>query len=704
MKKIIILLIGLFLINMVYAETILLNETCDGTSLNSSIWQSTGTISLNNGICRMVSTGASPWTFMAVRNPFNASTNNVLMILNFSATQDSAGNYYTMVSMDRTETLKERYISTERTVNSGDTRNETNDIFAYLNTSQEARAEYVVLKLKWNSTSFAGQQISNLSKFVSPKSKNYSINLTVSAVGLTSAKTNISSFIVCNDGNNDWLCDSTQANISLNPLNYFNASNITRNSSSENLNFNITFEDNQYLYAFKINVSINGTTYYNFTNESLNGLKNYTFINTTNIHNWLNGDYLVDIYATDAAGDINTWARQQYKFTLFRGDIDNCSQYTDIALNISYYDITSNALLTIDEVGYDFNFSFYSDLTKQLTGYHTGITSHKFCTSWHVPSNFIYTMNGQLITIKKSGYVTTSYNIPSANPLYLNFSNITYLKIYMLPTNETTTTKFTWLTDTYLSVTGTMYVHICNIDGTKTLYQSVPIINGVAYANLQLISQSYSYSVLYDGVLYEDLEGYSKCHVESADTVNYFILVNPSTVSETLGMYSIVCNLTKTGNDTVKMSWSVNPESDATIIGCIYAYRYGPIAYNLSYTSCVNNTFSIERTIPDNSFNYEVKGRLYQSGYSVPCSQVVTFQHDNYARTWGLSGLFSVILLILSFALFYAGDDTKMLVGAICGIILSWIIGILAFEWPIISALCAFVLVIGLVGRSASRR
>jgi hypothetical protein len=45
-----------------------------------------------------------------------------------------------------------------------------------------------------------------------------------------------------------------------------------------------------------------------------------------------------------------------------------------------------------------------------------------------------------------------------------------------------------------------------------------------------------------------------------------------------------------------------------------------------------------------------------------------------------------------------------MFIGGIMGIILSWLIGILAFDWQLVTAVCVFLLIIAYVGRSASKR
>jgi hypothetical protein len=286
----------------------------------------------------------------------------------------------------------------------------------------------------------------------------------------------------------------------------------------------------------------------------------------------------------------------------------------------------------------------------------------------------------------------------------LDNNNLYNLKIYLILTNESTSTKFSWLTDSYVAVTGTQYIYECNNDGTKTLVQTVPIINGDAYANIELVNQPYSYTVLYNGVVYSDTNAYSICHTESSNTINYFINLNSTDVTQPIGLYSIQCNLTKSSNTTALMIWGNNPLSSLPLTGCIFAYRNGINGLEQTYSSCVNNTNSIERTIPESGYSYVIKGKLYQGGYSVSCPNALSFYDDvPTARTFGLTGLFSAILLILSLALFFVGDDVKQQAGAIFGVILSWFLGLLNFDWRVITSICAFVIIIMWIGRSARK-
>jgi hypothetical protein len=382
--------------------------------------------------------------------------------------------------------------------------------------------------------------------------------------------------------------------------------------------------------------------------------------------------------------------------------IDNCSVFTNKTINLSYYNTVDSSSLIADNLNYNLIFDFGAS-QQHLIGTFTNSTSNTFCIYPDIPIFFNYNVVGQLF-LQKTNYLSKIYNIPTESPMTAYIGNITPIKIYTTPLNESTSVQFTWLTNNYLAVSGTMYVYLCNGDGTKSLIDSPNIVNSVAYTNLELTTKPYSYTVYFNGQLYEDTQTYSACHIETTDNIIYFLKTDTTDITQPLGMYSIVCNMNKTGNMTFKMTWGNNSESTLPITGCISAYRYGVVGYNQSYLACENTTNFIERTIPDNGFSYDVIGRLYQGGYSIPCDGSLTFQPNNQASLWGLTGLFSVILLILSFALFYAGDDTKMLVGAIIGIVLSWIIGLLAFEWSIITALCAFILIIGLVGRSATKR
>jgi len=57
--------------------------------------------------------------------------------------------------------------------------------------------------------------------------------------------------------------------------------------------------------------------------------------------------------------------------------------------------------------------------------------------------------------------------------------------------------------------------------GNRTLVGTASIINGEAYANIELLNTPYSYEVIYQGVRYADTDTYSKCHIETQTTRLY---------------------------------------------------------------------------------------------------------------------------------------------------------------------------------------
>lgn len=444
------------------------------------------------------------------------------------------------------------------------------------------------------------------------------------------------------------------------------------------------------------NVSVINITLF-YGNSQLSFLSNDTIsFNITIINNLLSSFQPLNLtFHSDTVGILQV----NLTNATYAYGIDNCSNSFGIpsngtALNISFYDQINNNKVTANWNGifnykdyYNYNFSY------------TARQNQSFCV---YPSWFNSTVTGQIF-YSKADYVSKIYYIQDLTTLYLT-NQTQNLNLYLISLTNSTTVKITWLTDSYIGVNGILFTYQCTGDGTKTLIETSPIISGDSFVNINLLNSLYSYSVLYNGVLYTNNDTYSKCHIENTNLISYFINTGGGTITPEEGLSYVTCNMSKSSNTSVYMQWSNNPYSDSVITGCLFSYRSGINGKILVDSACENGT-SINRTIPVTGYAYDVTGKIYQNGFSKPCTGSIAFNLDNTsAKLFGITGLFCVAFLIISMALFWAGDDIRQQVGAIIGIIIAWIFGLLAFDWAVISAMCFFIIIIMIVGRSATKR
>lgn len=368
-------------------------------------------------------------------------------------------------------------------------------------------------------------------------------------------------------------------------------------------------------------------------------------------------------------------------------------------LNMSYYDEFTNLSISADN-GVQF---IFTDSLRQynVTAAFSGNANDVICTNLN--SSVIqhnWTMTGSLV-LSKSDYGTRQYNYNTPNQILVSNSPTKQLSLFLIPLNESTTVKYNWLSTSFELLDGTMRVFKCNDDGSKTLVSSPLVIDGVASENIELLNQPYFYDIIVDGVLYQDTDSFSQCHLEAQTELTYYVDILQTDISDPLGLYQVQCNVTKTGVDTVKVEWNQNPEDSSPMTGCIIANRLMPSGWQQVYINCTSTSFSIERTIPNTGFDYQVKGKLFQSGFAIECAEEVEFRDSNTAADqFGNTGLFAAIILIISLVLLYASDDQTMMYMAIVGLLASWWLGILNFGWVTASAIIGFLVIIIWIGKS----
>ena len=243
----------------------------------------------------------------------------------------------------------------------------------------------------------------------------------------------------------------------------------------------------------------------------------------------------------------------------------------------------------------------------------------------------------------------------------------------------------------------------------KDLDESTPIISGEATANIQLLLQTYSYDVVIDGIVFKDLESYTRCHVESTTERTFFVDVDPIDIAPLIGLAGIRCTLEESAtNNSVTMSWTPNPQLAGYVTGCMVADRRtirGSVNV-LDNCSIESEGFTRTLAIPVVDGNsYVVTGRLVQGNNQLFCTDsVILTPGQAVGGLFGVSGLLAVIFLVCSLALIYASDGEFMLAGGAIGLVISWFLGILVFDWLIISGIIFFFALIAITGRYTRKK
>lgn len=371
-------------------------------------------------------------------------------------------------------------------------------------------------------------------------------------------------------------------------------------------------------------------------------------------------------------------------------------------LNITYYDEVNNNLLTVDSNVYALvitDGTYYYD----QSGIFTNENRSSFCTNVD-PANATYNWNAYgTFTLENSGYVTRVYTIDELSPTLLSNNPTTLLDLFMIGVNDSSTVTFSWLTTNFQQFDGTMKIYKCENDSTRSLVDSQLIINGLAFANLELFFTAYSYEVIIEGTTYTG--AWTDCHIEAATEREFLVDLDEITILPVIGLFLVDCHMTNVSND-VTMTWGANPEDTTSIEACIIGKRQS--IYNMTevYRNCSNQTSgSFMVTVPNLANAYTVTGEITQNGVKGYCQDTLQFNHDrtDVSSALGAMGLLCIVILILSLALMYSGSGEKQVIAACVGVIIAFFIGLTSLPWHVISSICFLGVIVVLIGRYTKR-
>ena len=383
-------------------------------------------------------------------------------------------------------------------------------------------------------------------------------------------------------------------------------------------------------------------------------------------------------------------------------EINQCGTTANYTiLNITYFDEVTDGIINASNAYqlkiYDGTY-YYNQTDSFIRN-----TTNQLCTN--LPPSLL-TYNWDLwgaFTLSEPAYITRIVDIDVAVPIAISNDPQTELSLFLIKTANSSTVTYNWFTSNFQLVTGTMRIYQCNPDGSQSLVESTPVIAGVATANIELLTQPYAYDVVIGGQVFSNTDDYSRCHVESATEVTFFVETEIIDIGPLIGLGAIPCTITKVTNTTVNMTWTANSEQTGYVEGCVIVNRR-TITGNvevLENCSVEAEGYSRIVTIPIVEGNtYIVSGELNQNGRTVICSGQTMFSpSDEAGGLFSFTGLLAAFFLVLALILMYSGEGESQLTGAGIGIVAAWILGILNWGWIVTSSIIFFLIIIALIGR-----
>lgn len=501
--------------------------------------------------------------------------------------------------------------------------------------------------------------------------------------------------------------------------------------NGEDINYSMTYDSlivtNQsttYLLDFDYNnlrydetivpniiLEFNSTTNYSasvtlYSNESGSATASITPPDVSNQENVSHKWYINFTNATDT-NNILTESPLQYQ-TLITIFIGICAgDIVHPILNISYYDELTLDLINVNNA-YDLNFTDGVAITNLVGNFLNNNTS-QICTNLNAS---IATYNWDYFgtyTLTATNYINRFFTIPSTGAESISNNPVGQKHLYMIAPENSTTITYTWRSTSYQDLDGIMLAYRCEGDGTKNLVESVPIVNGKAVANIELLFP-YSYEVIIGGVTYAQ-EAFTPCHAESLELAAYFVDLSEVDVTAAIGLLLVDCKIKEVDNDTVLMTWEDLVE-DQDMYGCIELYRED--IYN---STLVNNTCSgdAESSLTYN-FPYLGDGNTYylrgvvtfvdNSSQSGVCQNNIVYnEQGDVGQIFGLAAIMSVVFLLISMILIYSGQGTMMLIASMGSLVLCWVFGLLTgLGWITVTSMIAFLALVVYVGRVVTKK
>ena len=281
----------------------------------------------------------------------------------------------------------------------------------------------------------------------------------------------------------------------------------------------------------------------------------------------------------------------------------------------------------------------------------------------------------------------------------MNNKNPLYLDLSLIKLDESSTIKYSWFTRQFKEINGIMNVYRCDANEPTLLSESIPIVEGTAYSNLELYSGAYYYEVVIGGITYVNTDTFSQCLPLSSQEYTYFVdVLNVTDTNTVQGFQSIDCNISQQGN-IYSLVWGNNIESSESITGCFIKYKQSALGNSINQTVCTDTGNILVREISGDQDNYFITGKIYQGSEEKSCGTIEVNKSITGTGILGTGALFGLIILMMFVVLISAGAPQIQLFLLSVSIIISMWIGLINFGWLETSGIVLLLIFGAIIGR-----
>lgn len=450
------------------------------------------------------------------------------------------------------------------------------------------------------------------------------------------------------------------------------------------------------VYFSLVNVSAyyaNGTSLTNFgLNVTSQNVTNWTgeVVETTNGTTWynlINGTYSATINSTEG--------NQTFSFTVddtteniafYYFSIDNCSTFTETMLNFTVLKESDDTLLNNTNlsiwvnassdflaVPLQFNFSFFTG------NYYALCVPNNTVSNWTINAQAEYS---NLPTYAEKNYWFVNYPLnssPTNINLYLT-NNTAQLKLQLRDFNDDA------ISDAYISV--------LSYDLGTNSYRTTEIVktdsSGDAYAQIVQNTAWYAFLVEYDGdVILQTLP---------TKITSTTLTLRADLQTDYFASYDVVQGITSDltfNNATTTFSFTWSDPTGSTAQGCLELTRISINGETELNSSCVTSsaaTLLMNITDVPGTNTYKADGYAVVSGQNFHL-QTLSVTFNSTFKTFGLSGIFLSMLVILTLVLVGLWHPVAAVILMVVGVVTTNVMSLFYMNW---TYLITFVILAGI--------
>lgn len=406
---------------------------------------------------------------------------------------------------------------------------------------------------------------------------------------------------------------------------------------------------------------------------------NYTWENRSigYTYNW----YVNALYNSSEEFNSSTW-----EFTIAGGALDNCSSYSDIALQLFLFDERTRAALygDIDVVVYSAaqNYTFSDD----------NVTNMSICIMGSL------TTNETLIEYYTTGYEVEDYYLLDT---VLTDASTTTVNLYDLNTSESQSHEITVLDSSYNEI-DEAYIRVHRYYPPVDQYILVEMAKtdnfGQGLVHLVLEDVFYYFTVESDGtIIYTSDPG--KMYCSAAPCELEFV-----TTDDVLPMYSYL-------DDIPNFNYNLSYNYTTSILRLSYVMTSGTLSYvrmsthRGGYASAGNEISQTNSSAASGTLLLNMSsttGVFFVDGvvsYN-PTEELVGFlgvAYENFASafsTFGTEGLLLAIFIIITIVLMMAYNPKLALVATVVGLLSAYFLGFIQVPWTAIMSVVMIAILI----------